>query len=85
MAALAGAALLRKRRLDRFAGSSTHRGSRNMGLLASELVDRVRQQAVLDLIDADVAKVVDEIAPRSFSRPIPEITATTPPIASRSV
>jgi len=56
-----------------------------MGLLASELVDRVRQQAVLDLIDADVAKVVDEIAPRSFSRPIPEITATTPPIASRSV
>jgi hypothetical protein len=34
-----------------------------MGLLASELVDRVRQQAVLNLIDAEVAKVVDKIAP----------------------
>ena len=55
-AALGGDVLLGKRGLDHFVGGSTHRGSQKVGLLASELVDCVRQQAVLDLIDADVAK-----------------------------
>ena len=81
MAVLGGGVLLGKRHLDHFVGDSTHRGSRKVGLLANELVDRVRQQAVLDLIDADVAKVVDEITPEVVQPADPEINATTPPIA----
>ena len=46
-----------------------------------QLIDRVGQHAVLDLSDVDVAEVVDEIAQGSFSRPIPEMKATTPPIS----
>src|SRR3954464_7100794 len=48
------------------------------------LIDRVAQQAIFDLRDVHIAKVVNEIAPRSVIRPIPEMKATTPPISSRS-
>src|SRR5215471_3420611 len=56
-------ALFRQRRFDQLSRGWFCRGFVTMWLVTSEFVDRVRQQAILDLSDSEIAEVVDKIAP----------------------
>jgi hypothetical protein len=56
--------LFGQRRFHHLSSGLMYRGLVSIGAVAGQFVNRIRQQTIFDLGDGEIAKVVDEIAPR---------------------